>query len=92
MDEIAVISVLGYQANRKSSIHAAQWLEWMKMSAGGDILHRRNGRKHRVGKYFVDGTDKKTETIYAFNGCVFDEHPECTVEDDHVPFSYLSMK
>ena len=89
---LAVISGHGYQANRKTSHEATQWLEWENMSADGRIQHGRTGKEEKIGSYFVDGIDLQTKTIYEYNGCVFHGHPECTEEDDRIPFGNLTMR
>lgn len=41
-------------------------------------------------RYFVVGIDEQTKTLYEYNGCVFNGHPECTRKDDRVPSSDLT--
>ncbi|XP_055344050.1 uncharacterized protein LOC129592111 [Paramacrobiotus metropolitanus] len=91
--EIGIISSNGYQANRKKSKQATQWLEWLKETIP-TIQHGRDGvsREKRIGKYFVDGYDPATKTVYEYNGCVFHGHPICTCEDDRAPFSNRKMR
>ncbi|XP_055353765.1 uncharacterized protein LOC129599526 [Paramacrobiotus metropolitanus] len=88
--EIAVISANGYQPNRKTSAEATQWLEWISMSHP-NIEHGRNGKERKINRYFVDGFDPDTKTVYEYNGCVHHGHPECTNEDDRAPFSLKKM-
>lgn len=45
-----------------------------------------------MGRYFVDGMDKETKTIYEYNGRVFHGHTECTEEEGRIAFSSLTMK
>jgi hypothetical protein len=89
---LAVISGHGYQANRRTSHEATEWLEWENMSANGRIQHGRNGKEEKMGSYFVDGIDHQTKTVYEYNGCVFHGHPECTEEEDRIPFGNLTMR
>ena len=44
-NEVAVIFGNGYQANRKTSLEATEWLEWRNKETSGDIQHGRNGKK-----------------------------------------------
>lgn len=62
------------------------------MSANGGIQHRRTIKEAKIGRYFVDGLDEHSNTIYQYNGCVFHGHPECKEEDDQVPFRNITMK
>ncbi|XP_055338441.1 uncharacterized protein LOC129588301 [Paramacrobiotus metropolitanus] len=88
--EIAVISANGYQPNRKTSAEATQWLEWLRLEHP-NIEHGRNGKERKFDRYFVDGFDPDTNTIYEYNGCVHHGHPTCTNEDDRTPFSLKKM-
>lgn len=91
-EEIGTISTQSCKPNRKTSIEATQWLEWENMSVCKRIQHRRAKKKVKIGRYFVDGVDEQTKTVYEFNECVFHGHPDCTEEDDLVPFGNLTMK
>ena len=90
-DDVAVISGHGYQANRKTSVEATEWLLWKNSQTGGNIQHGRNGKEFKVGKYFVDGYDPITNTAYEYNGAVFHGCTCCTEPDDTVPFSRITM-
>ena len=86
-----MISGLGYQANRKTSLEATEWLEWRNKETGGDIQHGRNGKEFKIGKYFVDGFDPFKGVVYEYNGAVFHGCPCCTEPEDEVPFSRITM-
>ena len=58
---------------------------------GGDIQHGRNGKEFNIGKYFVDGFNPFTNTVYVYNGAVFHCCPCCTEPEDEVPFSRITM-
>lgn len=62
------------------------------MIGNGRIQHGRTEQEVRIGRYFVDGIDEQTKTIHEYNGCVFHGYPECTKEDEQIPFSNLTMK
>ncbi len=91
-NDIAIISEHGYQPNRRTSLEATEWLEFLNDELGGAIRHGRNGKEKKIGKHFVDGIDELTKTIYEYNGCVFHGCPRCTQPEDTVPFSNLLMK
>lgn len=52
------------------------------ISANGRISRGQNGREKRIGKYFVDGIDESTLTIYEYNKWVFYGHPDSTTAQD----------
>lgn len=89
-NEIAVISANGYQANRKTSIEATEWLEWKKIQYP-NLRHGRNGKEVKIGRYFVDGYDDESKTVFEYNGDVFHGCPEHTEQTDKVPFSHITM-
>ncbi|XP_055353927.1 uncharacterized protein LOC129599656 [Paramacrobiotus metropolitanus] len=91
-NKVAALASHGPHRNRRTSIQAAQWLEWENMSANGRIRHGRNGKEVKIGRYFVDGLDEETQTVYEYNGCVFHGHPACTDENDVVPYSKKKMR
>ena len=39
------------------------------------VRHARNGGEVKIGKYFVDGYDKDTDTINEFDGCWYHSCP-----------------
>lgn len=61
------------------------------MSANGKIQHGRT-KEVEIVRYYVDGVDEQTKTLYEFNDCVFHGHLDCTEEDDQVPFGNPRMK
>ena len=87
-----MISQHGYQPNRKTSLEATEWLEWLNTQTGGKIQHGRNGKEVKIGKYFVDGLDALQKVVYEYNGCVFHGCPTCQNPEDAVPFSDTRMK
>src|SRR5208337_5266353 len=87
-----IFSGHGYQSNRKTSIEATEWLEWKNFQCEGRIQHGRNGKEYKIGKYFVDGYDPETKTVYEYNGAVFHGCICCQDPDDRVPFSSITMR
>jgi len=51
-NEIAVISANGYQANRKTSLEATEWLEFRKLEFP-NLCHGRNGKEVQIGRYLL---------------------------------------
>ena len=91
-NEVAVISQHGYHANRKTSIEATEWLEFLNYTENLTVKHGRNGKEQKVGRFFVDGVDESTKTVFEYNGAVFHGCPHCMKPDDLLPFSNKTMK
>jgi hypothetical protein len=68
-DTIARVPPTGYQRHQYSS-QAVEWLEYLRVHENvPDIRHALNSGEVQIGKYFVDGFDEKSRTIYEFYGC-----------------------
>ena len=46
------------------------------------ILHARNHREVRIGRYLLDGIHPETNTIFEFNGCKWHECLICKIQRD----------
>ena len=91
-NRIGIISAHGYQPNRKTSLEATEWLEYLNNCVFGcSIEHGRNGKEAKIGNCFVDGIDRTTNTIYEYNGCVHHGCPDCTNPTDRTPFRQITM-
>ena len=53
----------------KNSIKGNTWLDFLKKFQGLELY-----REYKIGKYYVDGYDSKSKTIYEFNGCLWHGH------------------
>ena len=93
-ETIAVEPLNGWRgANVNHSIKALQWLHYKenclpKQGVCADrIRHVRNGGEQSVTcaerRYFVDGYDPQSNTIYEFNGCFFHGCTECYPSNRH---------
>jgi hypothetical protein len=87
---IAMISANGFNPNRKTSLEATEWFEYLN-NRGADIEHGRNGSERKVGNFFIDGVNAETGTFYEYNGCVMHGCPKCTNPEDRTPFQQISM-
>jgi hypothetical protein len=75
-DKIAVIPANGYSKQNYSQ----KSLSWLKFISERDhifINHARNGGEYKIGKYFLDGYCKDTNTGYEFHGCFYHGCPRC---------------
>ncbi len=61
-----------------------EWLEFLCHSENRQIIHQLNSSSGevRIGNFRVDGFEKKSKTIFEFNGCFFHGHPACIVDMD----------
>ena len=93
-DTIAVEPLKGWRgANVNQSVKALQWLYFKeqglaKPDASPDrIRHVRNGGEQSVtcveGRYFVDGYDPQSNTVYEFHGCFWHGCPRCHPGNRH---------
>ena len=91
---IAVEPLKGWRgANVNQSVKALQWLYFKeqglaKPDASPDrIRHVRNGSEQSVtcveGRYFVDGYDPQSNTVYEFHGCFWHGCPRCHPGNRH---------
>jgi hypothetical protein len=53
---------------------AIQWLEWEARQSGFYVQHHGNDKEKKIGKYPVDGFCKETNTIFQFDGYLFNGH------------------
>jgi hypothetical protein len=63
----------GYNGYSKTAI---DWLKYEENERGIKIQHALNGGEKRIGKYFVDGFHKESNTIFEFHGCFWHSHIE----------------
>ena len=55
--------------------HTARgYLEWIAHEKQITIQHKFNRREKKVGPYYIDGFDPKSQTIYEFHGCYYHGH------------------
>jgi hypothetical protein len=76
---IARVPPAGYMYSRYSE-ESLEWLEYLKKWGGIEKLrHAGNSVKgeKQIGKYFVDGFDEGSKTIYEYYGCFFHGCPKC---------------
>lgn len=61
-----------------------EWLEYLIYSEKREIVHQLNSSSGevKIGNFRVDGFEKKSKTIFEFNGCFFHGHPGCIVDMD----------
>jgi hypothetical protein len=59
-----------------------EWLEFLIHSEKRQIIHQRNSvnGEVKIGNFRVDGFEKKTKTVFEFNGCFFHGHKDCIVD------------
>ena len=56
------------------------WMDFIAMKRNIHILHKRNsGKEKRSGRYFADGYNCETNTIFQFDGCYFHGHENCKI-------------
>lgn len=76
---IARVPPGGYKQSRYSD-ESLEWLEYIKNYCGyPDLRHIGNSAfgEKQIGKYFVDGFDENTKTVFEYNGCFFHGCPKC---------------
>ena len=61
----------------------AEWLDWLEQNENRKIT-----RQYQVGKYFADGFEQESNTIYEFLGCHF--HGCMCRKDRDVPIPSLN--
>lgn len=61
------------------------WLEWVSCSEGVKIRHNNNGGEVPIGdkRYYVDGFDPCSHTVYEFMGCFWHGHG-CDLDNNSV--------
>jgi len=72
---IAQVPAQGYVRNSNHSAKSIAWLEWESSKLGREIQHARNRGEKLIQcgthRYYVDGFDAYSNTIYEFHGCRF---------------------
>ena len=63
---ITITPSCGYEPKRKASFIGTVWLDYIEKT--NSICLR---REERIGPYFADAYDPKTNTVYEFFGCIF---------------------
>lgn len=76
-ETMAIIPPTGYTPQKKYSVKALRWLQWLAHSEGITLQHARNGGEVQFGSYYVDGYDAEHHTIYEFLGCLWHGCPKC---------------
>jgi hypothetical protein len=73
----------GYFSHQYSN-KSIEWLEYLIYSEKREIVHQLNSSSGevKIGNFRVDGFEKKSKTIFEFNGCFFHGHPGCIVDMD----------
>ncbi|MEY3371094.1 MAG: hypothetical protein RLZZ392_120 [Pseudomonadota bacterium] len=61
------------EINQNTSVVEMEYLLHMEKN----ILNRPLDRQKKIDKYFVDGYDEKTNTVYEFNGCYYHGCKKC---------------
>jgi hypothetical protein len=88
-EAIARVPPSGYKHARYSE-EALEWLEYVKEFEGvPNLRHAANserGEMH-IGKYFVDGFDKNSNTIFEYHGCFFHGCQKCYPPDTRNPIT-----
>jgi hypothetical protein len=71
----------GYQRHRYSS-EAIQWLEYKRVFENvPNLRHALNAGEMRIGKFYVDGLDQSTKTVFEYYGCFHHGCGKCFVGD-----------
>jgi hypothetical protein len=75
--------------HKKYSRKCINWLNSLMIKDDTvKIRHARNGGEVKIDKYFVDGYDKDTDTIYQFDGCWYHSCPRC-IKDRNIFNSFF---
>ena len=69
---IGITPLGGYFMKRNNSTAATAWLDHLQHESCVTIY-----REKRIGKYFADGFDPNTRTVYEFLGCHWHGCPQC---------------
>ncbi|XP_070546210.1 uncharacterized protein [Ptychodera flava] len=83
-DTIGVIPDHGYIQRRNQSVIALQWLEWITFKNDVNIQHVHNGGEKKIDRYWVDGYDDESNTVYEMHGCYYHGCPRCYEDHDIV--------
>ena len=59
-----------------------QWMDYISSTENFRILHARNHREVRIGRYLLDGIHPETNTIFEFNGCKWHGCLICKIQPD----------
>ena len=91
-NKLAIIPENGYNREQKTSNKCQLWLKYLSESKNIFIQHSKNIGELQIGKYFVDGYDSSTNTIYEFHGCLFHGCQKCYLENTWNSFKQETMK
>lgn len=61
---LGITKVNGYTSLRKKSFSCSCWLDWLQKVNNIKIL-----REYKIGKFYADGYNPQTKTVYEFFGC-----------------------
>jgi hypothetical protein len=76
-ETIARVPASGYERHKYSS-ESTEWLEYLRRHKGvRGLQHATNGGEVKIGKYYVDGFDKASNTVYEYYGCFFHGCKNC---------------
>jgi len=70
-----------YKVSAKYSQPAIDWLNYVSKKYNIYIQHMKNEGEYKIGKYFVDGYCKDTNTVYEFYGDYFHGNPNMYAPD-----------
>ncbi|XP_070548905.1 uncharacterized protein [Ptychodera flava] len=63
---------------------ALMWLEWITFKNDVNIQHVHNGGEKKIDRYWVDGYDEESNTVYEMHGCYYHGCPRCYEDHDIV--------
>ncbi|CAB4017685.1 DNA polymerase, partial [Paramuricea clavata] len=89
---IAVIPPCGYKPENKQSVIALKMLAWVAQRDNTVIRHARNHGEQRIGKYFVDGFNVETNTVWEIQGCLWHGCERCYARDTVNPINHMTMQ
>lgn len=67
-ETIGIIPTMGFCPQNRTSSLSIQWLKFVSFQNKINIRHGKNHREFKIGRYFVDGYEETTRTVYEFNG------------------------
>ncbi len=63
---LGITPVSGYNASKNHSMAADSWLDWLQFNNNITIK-----REYKIGKFWADGYNEQTRTVYEFFGCKY---------------------
>ena len=65
-----------FQAQKRERFDSMyNWMDWLQEREGKSIIHRLNNSKEiKIGSFYVDGFEAKTNTIFEYHGCYYHGH------------------